>query len=361
MTDKRADNAAALLREMIRIPSTSFGEKEVCSLLSRKLSERGIDHRTIGNNIVAFNAGFDPARKTLALDAHIDTVSAAAGYTRDPLDPGDDEDIIHGLGSNDDGGSVVSMLEAFAYFYDKQMPINLALTLTCEEEKSGPDGASFIYGTEGPFGSNGPDWVIFGEPTGMQAATSERGLLVLDGTARGVSAHAARGEGVNALYIALDDIEKLRSHKFGKISPSMGEVRLNVTQISAGSAHNVIPAECKFTVDIRTTEQYSNEEILNELQGICSSGLKPRNLRNKASATFTGSPLLKAADILGIGTFSSPTTSNWMRTRSDAIKMGPGQSTRSHKADEFILKSEITEAIEKYIKFIETFYGDIVE
>ena len=197
------------------------------------------------------------------------------------------------------------------------------------------------------------DYAIVGEPTGMKAATSERGLLVIDTTAHGVSGHAARNEGKNALYIALEDIDRLRKHEFSKVSPKMGRVNLNVTQINAGSAHNVIPDRCDFVIDIRPTEQYSNEETLHELQEICESELKPRNLANRSSATKEDSPLQKTAERMGIETFSSATTSDWMRITCDAIKMGPGESSRSHRKDEFVYIDEVRNAIETYIEFIE--------
>lgn len=350
-----------LLRQMVAIPSLSFEEDAVCSHIAGRLRDWGVDAEVLGRNILARNKHFDPSKPTLALDAHIDTVPAAPSYTRDPFDPGCSSDTVFGLGSNDDGGSVVSLIAAFRYFYEKEIPFNLLLALSCEEERSGPDGARWLYSADGPLAGELPKWTIIGEPTGMRAATSERGLLVLDGEALGVSGHAARAEGVNALYIALDDIQTLRSHVFAKESPIMGKVKLSVTQIAAGSAHNVIPDRCTFVVDIRPTEQYTNEEILEELQALCRSTLKPRNLTNRSSATAPGSLLLATAQKLGIETFSSPTTSNWMRTRSDAIKMGPGESSRSHRADEFIKVAEIEEAVEKYIEFIETLYGNTLE
>ena len=199
------------------------------------------------------------------------------------------------------------------------------------------------------------DYAIVGEPTEMKAATSERGLLVIDATAHGISGHAARNEGKNALYIALEDIERLRKHEFSKVSPKMGKVNLNVTQINAGSAHNVIPDRCDFVIDIRPTEQYTNEEILEELQKICTSELKPRNLANRSSATYEDSLLQRTAEALGIETFSSATTSDWMRITCDAVKMGPGNSNRSHRKDEYVTVQEIKEGIETYIKFINTY------
>ena len=353
-----------LLRSLVRIPSPSFVEKQRADFLQRWLEERGMVPRRIGNNLICLNSRFDSGKRTLALDAHIDTVPAADSYTRDPHDPGTDGSIVYGLGSNDDGGCVVSSIAGFRHFFDTPLPFNLMLILSCEEERSGPGGSRLLFSENGPFASGElprPHWAIVCEPTSLKAATSERGLLVLDGTAQGVSGHAARGEGVNALYIATDDIQRLRAHRFARVSPAMGEVKLNVTCISAGSAHNVIPDKCSFTVDIRPTEQYDNLEILNELQALCKSTLAARNLSNRSSATRPGSPLLAAADKLGLECFSSPTTSNWMRMDCDCIKLGPGESSRSHKADEYILCSEIEQGIDTYIKFIEAFYGDTLE
>ncbi len=363
MTDIR--EYIELLRQMVRIPSPSFGEDGVCSLLDRALDDFGLPHTRHGNNLIAVNRHWQACKNTLALCAHIDTVPPSSGYTRDPYDPGCDDSMVCGLGSNDDGGSVVSFIATFRRFYESELPVNLLLVLSCEEERSGSDGAESVFGPGGVLESDDnypvPDWAIVGEPTQMKAATSERGLLVIDGEAVGRSGHAARNEGINALYIAIDDIEALRGHKFTRLSPTMGEVRLNVTQIEAGSAHNVIPGSCRFVVDIRPTEQYSNAELLEELQALCRSRLSARNLKNRSSATAPGSPLLATCRALGIETFSSPTTSDWMRLRCDAIKMGPGDSSRSHRADEYILTDEIRRGIEGYTAFIETFYGNIVE
>ena len=382
--------AVELLKDMIAIPSPSFSESAVCEHISGWLSERDIEHRRVGNNIIAEHI-IDPSMPTLMLCAHIDTVSPAEGYGFDPYEPyydvaadvigsatGQDvgpEDIVAGLGSNDDGASVVAMIATYRYFTQSSWSAvevgnnpshsfvvgptpcgqggstkNLMLVLTCEEERSGRNGMTGLW----PELASKVDFAIVGEPTGMKAATAERGLLVIDATAYGVCGHAARNEGENALYKAMEDIMKLRSHVFGKVSPRMGKVNLNVTQINAGSAHNVIPERCEFVIDIRPTEQYSNEEILEELQGICQSELKPRNLANRSSATFEGSPLQKTAEAMGIETFSSPTTSDWMRITCDAIKMGPGESARSHKKDEFVFVKEIEKGIETYIEFIKS-------
>ena len=379
--------AVELLKEMISIPSPSFEEDAVCGHVCKWLSDHGVEHRRVGNNIIAEHIA-DPTRPTLMLCAHMDTVSPSPEYSFDPYKPENcPEDMVQGLGSNDDGGSVVSMIAAYRYFTGHEgigsgfqnnpshsfvvgptpcgqggstvlkTPANAAnmkcpnliLVLSCEEERSGKNGMTGLW----PELAQKVDFAIVGEPTGMKAATSERGLLVIDATAHGISGHAARNEGENALYKALEDIERLRGHVFEKVSPRMGKVNLNVTQIKAGTAHNVIPDRCDFVIDIRPTEQYSNEEILNELQEICTSELKPRNLANRSSATFEDSPLQKAVEALGIGTFSSPTTSDWMRITCDAIKMGPGESSRSHKKDEFVFVREIEDGIQTYIRFID--------
>ena len=321
-------------------------------------------------------------------------------------------EIVAGLGSNDDGASAVAMIAVYRYLCEindqgergiqnnpshfvgpspcgqggstvlntsltpnaeetqkdgdsgltgiacGKSTCNIILVLTCEEERSGKNGMTGLWGSrlcsraEAKDGCIAVDFAIVGEPTGMKAAVAERGLLVIDATAYGVSGHAARNEGRNALYMALEDIQALRNHEFERISQRMGKVNLNVTQIHAGTAHNVIPDRCDFVIDIRPTEKYNNEEILKELQSICSSELKARNLANRSSATSDASPLQAAAERLGIATFSSPTTSDWMRITCDAVKMGPGESERSHKKDEYVLVSEIVEGIRTYIEFI---------
>ena len=362
-----------LLKEMVAIPSVSFSEADVCTLISSWLTEKGVEHRRDGNNLIAELIS-NPDSPTLMLCAHIDTVAASSEYSFDPHKPdyikaaetissyiaegkipeapcsqATPENIVAGLGSNDDGASVVSMIAVFRYFKSMTISPNIMLVLSCEEERSGINGMTGLWHRI----KDKVDYAIVGEPTGMKAATAERGLLVIDASAHGISGHAARNEGLNAIHIALEDIERLRTHEFTKISPRMGKVNLNVTQINAGTAHNVIPDLCTFVIDIRPTEQYSNEEILKELQGICRSELKARNLSNLSSATKEGSILQDTADRLGIGTFSSPTTSDWMRIDCDAIKMGPGNSSRSHKKDEFVFVKEIEDGIKTYIEFIE--------
>lgn len=357
-----------LLKEMVGIPSPSFEEEGICTHLYNWLSDRGLQPERIGNNLVCELVS-DPQGEMLMLCAHMDTVSPASDYSFNPTSPdytlaaqvisrirdeevGEDE-IVAGLGSNDDGASVVSFIAIFRYFSkhpDELNKKNLTLVLSCEEERSGEGGMRSLWGKR----LSHIKYAIIGEPTGMRAAISERGLLVLDAEAKGVSGHAARNEGENALYIALDDIQTLRSYSFDKVSPIMGKVHLNVTQINAGTAHNVIPDSCTFVVDIRPTEQYTNDEILAQLSSVCKSTLKARNLANRSSATYEDSPLEEAARLCGIETFSSPTTSDWMRISCDAVKMGPGDSSRSHKKDEYVLCREIEDGIETYIEYIKS-------
>ena len=385
--------AVDLLKGMIAIPSESFNEEEVGTYISTWMTARQIIHNRVGNNIIArlseqngvASAAFD-GKPTLMLCAHIDTVSASEDYSFDPYSPDykkaaevisakiadgelpeapaasvDEGEIVAGLGSNDDGASVVSMIATFRYFISSAINTDLILVLSCEEERSGVNGMTGLWGsalccakqTNCADTAIKVDYAIVGEPTGMRAATAERGLLVIDATAHGVSGHAARNEGVNAIDIAIKDIEAIKAHTFTRLSTRMGKVNLNVTQINAGTAHNVIPDTCTFVIDIRPTEQYTNEEILAELQSICKSDLKPRNLKNQSSATHEDSPLQSTAESLGIETFSSPTTSDWMRIDCDAIKMGPGNSARSHRKDEFVFTSEIEGGISTYIRFIE--------
>lgn len=375
-----------LLRDMVATPSVTFEERRVRELICAFLREEGIECGCVRDNILALNRHWDASKPTLMLCAHMDTVPASSAYSFDPhtpdyeaaarelgfenlIDADGNAAFVAGLGSNDDGGSVVSMISAFCHFYEAEdMEFNILLCLTCQEENSGPDGSRYLWGeywadpaseleSELVPGTRlrwpRPYATIIGEPTSGRVATSERGLLVIDGTAHGVSGHAARGEGVNALYIALDDIEKLRSFRFDKVSPLMGEVKLNVTQINAGTAHNVIPDSCSFVVDIRPTDCYSNAEIFHMLQAVCKSELRARNLTNRSSASDPQGALLRAVEAVGLECFSSPTTSDWIRTRCDAIKFGPGDSSRSHHANEYILESEIRDTVQNYIKLIE--------
>ncbi len=345
-----SDIAIELLKTLIPIRAYSFEEALRADFLTEWLAGKGVEAHRSGNNIWAKKV-FNPGSPTLMLCAHIDTVQASASYTFDAVNPPDDSERVLGLGSNDDGGSLVSMIATYLYFCGKgSCPVNLLLLLSCEEERSGPGGTRSLGG----FIKANADFAIVGEPTMMRATVAECGLLVIDGCAKGRSAHAARAtEGENALYKAIEDIEILRNFKFGKVSPTLGEVKLSVTQINAGGAHNVIPDSCTFVVDIRPNECYTNSEILEMLQASVGSTLTARNLENRASATPKDSPLYRTAVKLGMELITSPTSSDWMRLPIEAIKIGPGDSNRSHKADEFIFKSEIERGIGIYINFIE--------
>jgi acetylornithine deacetylase len=338
-----------LLRNLVKIPSRSGDEGARAAYLFGYLAERGVVVDFIEKNIIARQRHHDSSKLTLMLNSHIDTVKPASSYTFDPYFPLISDSHIYGLGSNDAGASVACMIQTFLHFYEKQLPFNLMLVLSCEEENSGPNGMRKVWAEI----SDSVDFAIIGEPTGMKAAIAERGLLVIDGEARGISGHAARDEGVNAIYIALDDITTLRNVDFDKISPTMGKVKLSVTQINAGMQHNVIPDKCTFVVDIRPTEMYTNSEIMDMLKPKVKSELKARSLTNKSSATPSDHLLMKCIRKLGIETYTSPTTSDWMRISCPAIKMGPGQSSRSHQADEFVLVEELEDGLTGYIAFIE--------
>ncbi|HOO94584.1 MAG TPA: M20/M25/M40 family metallo-hydrolase [Proteiniphilum sp.] len=340
--------ANELLRKLVSISSFSGKEDERADLLTRFFTERGIMVERHGNNLVMRNRSTNPSRPTLMLNSHIDTVQPASGYSFDPFNPPLSDTHIYGLGSNDAGASVVSMIMTFLHFYGESLPINLVLALTAEEENSGPAGMSHLWQQL----KQEVDMAIIGEPTGMRAAIAERGLLVIDGEAKGVSGHAAREEGINALYIAMDDIATLRSARFDRISPTMGAVKLTVTQIQAGTQHNVVPDRCRFVVDIRPTEQYSNSDIMEMLQPQVQSKLTARSLTNRSSATPADHLLMKCVEAMGIESYTSPTTSDWMRITCPAVKMGPGESARSHQADEYVLTAELEQGINGYIAFI---------
>lgn len=345
---KQRESATLLLRELVSIQSFSGEERARAAFLARYLNERGIITERTGNNLIARNRHYDRSKPTLMLNSHLDTVQPAAGYTFDPLHPPLSDTHIYGLGSNDAGASVVSLTHAFIHFYNKPLPFNLLLALSAEEENSGADGMRQLWQQL----SDEVEMAIIGEPTGMSAAIAERGLLVIDGEAKGVSGHAARNEGVNALYVALDDITTLRSLSFDRISPAMGEVKMTVTQIHAGTQHNVVPDRCSFVVDIRPTEQYNNSEIMEILQPKVKSRLKARSLTNRSSATPTDHRLMDCVRQMELESYTSPTTSDWMRITCPAVKMGPGESARSHQADEFVLIDELDEGINGYIAFI---------
>lgn len=344
----KTKEAVELLQALIATPSTSRNEARTGDLLFAFLADHGAAPERLHNNVWARAEGFDPRRPTLLLNSHHDTVRPAASYTRDPYAPTLEEGRLYGLGSNDAGASVVSLAETFLTFRTRRLPFNLVVALSAEEECMGEHGMRALLPALGPI-----DMALVGEPTGMQAATGERGLVVLDCTAHGRSGHAARGEGVNALYIALDDIARLRTFRFERESQLLGPIGIAVTQIEAGTQHNVVPDTCRFVVDVRTTDAYSNEEVVEQLRAALHSDVVPRSTRIRAAAVGDDHPLVRAARAVGRQTFVSPTTSDRTLMPFPSLKMGPGESARSHSADEFILVAEIDEAITVYEQYIE--------
>ena len=326
-----------LLQRLIQTPSISGQEDAACTMLQEWMTAEGCTPHRIGNNLWA-ECG---QGKTILLNAHIDTVKPASSYTRDPFGGELEGDTIYGLGANDDGGSVIAMLAVFMELLQAPIPgKRVVLTLTAEEENSGRNGIEMLLPELGPI-----DYAIVGEPTSLKMAVAERGLTVLDAEAQGKTGHAAREEGVNALYIALDDIQTLRHYAFDKVSPFLGKVKMTTTMIQAGTQHNVVPDICKFVVDIRSNGLYTNEEILRVLQPMVQSTLTPRSTRLNATATDIELPIVKRAQELGIELFGSPTLSNMALLSCPKIKFGPGDSARSHTADEYIHIHEIEQAI----------------
>ena len=343
------DKEIALLQQLVAVRSFSREEDGTATVIYDYLSESGISPERYGNNVWAVSDGFDPALPTLMLNSHHDTVRPAGSYTRNPFSPDIEDGVLYGLGSNDAGASVVSLIRTFIDNRSRRLPYNLLLGITAEEEVGGENGMrAFLPMLAG----KGIDiaCAIVGEPTAMQPAIAERGLVVLDCVTSGVTGHAARGEGVNAIYRAMEDIECVRSFRFPVESQVLGPVSMNVTQINAGWQHNAIPDECIWVVDIRTTDACSNEELVDMLQSqVKWSVLTPRSTRVRASVISETHPLVTAAMRMGRIPFVSPTTSDMsLMYYIPSLKIGPGESSRSHTADEYIRIEEIHEAIVIY-------------
>lgn len=346
--EKRYEEAVELLREMIRIPSLSKQEAGTAELLAGFLSRHGVEVHRLKNNVWAFNKHYDPARPTILLNSHHDTVKPNGGYTRDPFSPDIEGDRLYGLGSNDAGASGVSLLAAFLHFYDRSdLKYNLCVAITAEEENSGADGLELVIPELGPI-----EFAIVGEPTLMQLAIAERGLMVIDCTARGKAGHAAREEGDNAIYKAMRDIEWFRTYRFPRESGLFGAVKMSVTIIQAGTQHNVVPAECHFTVDVRVTDRYTNEQVLEIIREHVSCEVNPRSTRLKPSSIDPAHPIVQAGLALGRTTYGSPTTSDQALLDVPSLKLGVGDSARSHMANEYVHLSEIREGIDLYIRML---------
>ncbi|MBC8153419.1 MAG: M20 family metallo-hydrolase [Bacteroidetes bacterium] len=342
--------ALGLLKQLIATPSFSREENHTANLIDGFLNERGITTQRKNNNIWAQNRHFDAVKPTILLNSHHDTVRPNPSWTLDPFAPLERDGKLYGLGSNDAGGCLVALIAAFCHFYDQPgLASNLVLAASAEEEISGRDGLELILADLPPI-----SFAIVGEPTQMQLAIAEKGLLVLDCTAHGRSGHAARHEGDNAIYKAIRDIQWLTTYSFPKVSPTLGPIKLSVTIINAGTQHNVVPDTCTFTVDVRVTEQYSLEEIIATIRAHTESEVTPRSVRLKPSSIPETHPIVQAGLALGRHTYGSPTTSDQAVLDCPSLKCGPGDSARSHSADEFIYQQELDEGIAGYVAMLQS-------
>lgn len=348
-TEKLFGDALNLLKKLIRTPSFSKEENNTAKSIELFLQQKGVRTQRKLNNIWAYNKHFDAAKPTLLLNSHHDTVKPNTGYTRNPFSADVEDGKLFGLGSNDAGGCLVSLIATFLHFYpQKELKYNICLAATAEEEISGNNGLELVIPDLGEL-----EFAIVGEPTLMNLAIAERGLLVIDCVAHGKAGHAAREEGDNAIYKAMADIEWFRTFKFPKESDVFGPIKMSVTIINAGSQHNVVPAECLFTVDVRVTDAYRNEEVVDMIRQHVSCEVKPRSVRLKPSSIDKNHPIVQSGIQLGRTTYGSPTTSDQALLDIPSLKCGPGDSARSHMSDEFIYVDEIREGIEIYIQMLE--------
>jgi acetylornithine deacetylase len=336
-----------LLQQLISIPSFSKEEDKTADVIESFLKQKGVVVKRHLNNVWATNKYYVSAKPTILLNSHHDTVKPNQGYTKDPFKAGIEDGKLYGLGSNDAGGALVSLLATFLHFYDKQLAYNLIFAASAEEEISGKNGIEALLPIIGKI-----DFAIVGEPTQMQLAIAEKGLMVLDCIAYGKSGHAAREEGINAISMAMKDIDWFNTFQFPKISPLLGPVKMSVTVINGGTQHNVVPGTCTFTVDVRVNECYTNEEVLEIISKNVECGIKARSLRLKSSFIAEEHPIVKAGKALGLKVYGSPTISDRALMPFPSLKVGPGDSARSHIADEFIYVEEIDKGIELYINML---------
>lgn len=340
--------AVEMLKELIATPSVSRDEQRAADIIVRYMQQYGMEYQREGNNVWTIAPGYDANRPTLLLNAHIDTVKPAATWTRDPFAPTIEGDRLYGLGSNDCGGGLVSLLQVFRILQGKALPYNLVYLASAEEEVSGANGFSLALPLLPKISV-----AIVGEPTAMQPAIAEKGLMVIDAIAHGKSGHAARNEGTNAIYEALDDLQWLRSHQFEEVSPLLGPTKMTVTVINAGTQHNVIPDECHFTIDVRTNEYHRNKYVFEYLSKHLKSEIKARSFRLGSSSISESHPIVVRCKAMGMQPFGSPTLSDQALMPFTSLKLGPGDSARSHSADEYICISEIEDAIGKYVELLE--------
>lgn len=338
-----------LLSKLISITSLSKREEKAAEFIEEILKNNQVAFTRLKNNVFATNKNFSEGKYTILLNSHIDTVKPNLGYTLNPYDAIQKEGKLFGLGSNDAGGALICLLGTFLHFYNaNNLPFNLVFAASAEEEISGKNGMEYLF-------PNLPkiDFAIVGEPTLMQISTAERGLLVLDVETKGISGHAARNEGENALYKAIDDINWFKTYKFDKISEELGPVSMTVTGIEAGTQHNVVPDLCKFMVDIRINDLYKNTEVLETIKKAVKSSVTARSTRLNSSGVAQNHPIRSVAKELNIKTYGSPTMSDQALMACESIKMGPGDSARSHTADEYIYINELENAIPKYVEVLE--------
>ena len=341
--------AVSLLSHLIATPSVSRDERRAADIMEEELVRCGFTPHREANNVWAIGQCQREDRPTLLLNAHIDTVKPVASYTRNPYEPSLEDGTLYGLGSNDCGGGLVSLLQVFRELSaSERCPYNLVYLASAEEEVSGKDGLSRAL----PLLPH-VDVAIVGEPTGMQPAVAEKGLMVVDITAHGKSGHAARNEGVNAIYEALDDLCWIRSHRFDRVSRFLGPTKMQATVVNAGTQHNVVPDECKIVVDVRTNELYTNEEVFDIISSHCKSECRARSFRLHSSRIDLNHPLVERCVALGLQPFGSPTLSDQALMPFASLKLGPGQSARSHSANEYIKVSEIEHAIGLYLRLLE--------
>ena len=342
-------DSVALLKRLIQTPSLSGQEDAAANVIRENLEFSGIAYQSRMNNTWCFNKHWDNSKPVILLNSHIDTVKPVDGWTFDPFKATVQDRRLIGLGSNDAGGPLVALMAVFKYFYNRRdLPFNLIFAATAEEESSGPNGMALLVKQ-----LKRVDFAIVGEPTQMNLAVAEKGLLVIDCTVKGKAGHAAREEGINSIYLALDEIEKIRNFKFDKISPQLGPVKMTVTQIEAGFQHNVIPDICKFVMDVRTNECYSNDEVIEIISGLLNCEVCPRSRRLNSSGIEMDHPFVKKALSKGINCYGSPTLSDQSLMDYKSVKMGPGDSARSHTANEYIFLDEIRLGIEKYVLLLE--------
>ena len=341
--EQYVSDAVELLKKLIATPSVSRNEKDAADIMEQTIRSYGFEPQREANNLWIIDPHYDESRPTLLLNAHIDTVKPVASWSRDPFSPDVEDGVLYGLGSNDCGGGLCSLLQIFRMLTEKPQSYNLIYLASAEEEVSGKDGITRALPLLPHI-----DLAIVGEPTGMNPAVAEKGLMVLDVIVHGKSGHAARNEGVNAIYEALDDMRWIRDYKFEKVSEFLGPTKMTLTVVNAGTQHNVIPDKCTMLVDIRTNEFYDNEEVYEFIRQHLKSEVKAHSFRLKSSRIDPEHPLIKKCVSMGMKPFGSPTLSDQALMHFPSFKLGPGESSRSHSANEFIRISEISDAIAKY-------------